>query len=181
MEHIDLLGDDDREQLVQRVQALIRERESLAAQLKRLDPDASKGQLASGDDVVLKPTPWAADPKVKALTYQSTYFRLIDARPELVHWRPSTSNRSTPPMPMHAAAAAWPRRSHHHPAGPVAEGLQGPRRPAGPHLFNPAYFDPAKNQIVCASDLQRIGDALEAFRRDAERPWPTSRTRKGSE
>jgi hypothetical protein len=39
----------------------------------------------------------------------------------------------------------------------------------GRNLFNPAYFDPAKNQIVCASDLQRIGDALEAFRRDAEK------------
>ncbi len=39
----------------------------------------------------------------------------------------------------------------------------------GRNLFNPAYFDPAKNQIVCASDIQRLADALEGFRRDAQK------------
>ena len=30
----------------------------------------------------------------------------------------------------------------------------------GRNLFNPAYFDPAKNEIVCASELQRMAEVL---------------------
>ena len=39
----------------------------------------------------------------------------------------------------------------------------------GRNLFNPAYFDPAKNEIVCASELQRMADVLQDRRRDADK------------
>ena len=63
VDHIDLLNDDDRDQLTKRIDALIREHDQLATQLKLLDPDASGGQLASGDELKLLPAPWPADPK----------------------------------------------------------------------------------------------------------------------
>ena len=170
VDHIDLLNDDDRDQLTKRVQALIREREALARELKRLDPDASKGELASDDGLELKPAPWVADPKVKALKYQSTYFRLVsDARPEVVqlaaihleqvyaayaHLLPPRVAASEPTTILLAQSLADYKAL-------VAQ--------QGRNLFNPAYFDPAKNQIVCASDLQRLADALERTRRDADR------------
>src|SRR5438128_948345 len=40
IDHIDLLNDDDRDLLAKRIEALVREREQLASQLKLLDPDA---------------------------------------------------------------------------------------------------------------------------------------------
>src|SRR5438874_7999441 len=58
IDHVDLLDADDRDQLTKRVEALVRERDQLASQLKLLDPDASKGQLASGDALKLQPAPW---------------------------------------------------------------------------------------------------------------------------
>jgi Protein of unknown function (DUF1570) len=180
VDHLDLLADDDREQLVQRVQALIRERESLATQLKRLDPDASKGQLASGDDVALTQTPWAADPKVKALTYQSTYFRLTsDARPEVVQLAA---------IHLEQVYAAYAHVLPPRVAAPepttilLAQSLADYRSlvaQQGRNLFNPAYFDPAKNQIVCFSDIQRLADALEVFRRDAEKVLADLKAKEG--
>ena len=170
VDHLDLLGDDDREQLAKRVEALVRERDQLATQLKLLDPDASKGQLASGDELKLQPAPWPADPKAKALTYQSTYFHLTsDARPELVQLVAVNLEQ------VYAAYAhALPPRV----AAPepttilLAQSLkdyQALVAREGRNLFNPAYFDPSKNEIVCASDLERMADALEARRRDAEK------------
>lgn len=172
IDHIDPLNDDDRDQLAKRVQALIREREALADQLKRLDPDASAGQLASDDGLELKPTPWVADPKVQALAYQSTYFRLVsDARPEVVRLAA---------IHLEQIYAAYVHLLPPRVAAPrpttilLTQSLNDYRAlvaQQGRNLFNPAYFDPAKNQIVCASDLQRLADALEHVRREADKAF----------
>ena len=170
VDRMDLLNDDDRDQLARRVEALVRERDQLATRLRLLDPDASKGQLASGDELALKPAPWPADPKVKGLGYQSTYFRLVsDARPEVVQLAAIHLEQ------VYAAYAhALPPRV---PAPEpttilLAQSLKDYQilvAKEGQNLFNPAYFDPQKNQIVCASDLGRLADALERTRRDAEK------------
>ncbi len=170
VDRIDLLGDEDHEQLVKRIDALVRERDLLASQLKRLDPDASTGQLASGDELKLQPAPWPADPKVKGLTYQSTYFRLTsDARPELVQ---------LVAVNLEQVYAAYVHTLPPRVAAPapttilLAQSLADYKAlvaKEGRNLFNPAYFDPAKNEIVCASDLQRMADVLEARRRDADK------------
>ena len=172
IDHIDPLSDDDRDKLAKRVQALIREREALANQLKRLDPDASAGQLASDDGLELKPTPWVADPKVPALAYQSTYFRLVsDARPEVVRLAA---------IHLEQIYAAYVHLLPPRVAAPrpttilLTQSLNDYRAlvaQQGRNLFNPAYFDPAKNQIVCASDLQRLADALERVRREADKAF----------
>jgi hypothetical protein len=170
VDHVDLLEGADHDQLVQRIQSLIREREALAAQLKRLDPDASKGQLASEDELTLKPAPWPADPKAKALAYQSTYFRLTsDARPEVVELAAIRLEQ------VYAAFAHLlpPRVSAPAPTAILLANSLADYKALvaqqGRNLFNPAYFDPVKNQIVCASDIGLLADALERVRRDAEK------------
>ncbi len=170
VDRIDLLNDDDRDQLAKRIDALVRERDQLATQLKLLDPDAAAGQLSSGDELKLQPAPWPADPKAKALTYQSTYFRLTsDARPELVQ---------LVAVNLEQVYAAYVHTLPPRVAAPapttilLAQSLkdyQALVAKEGRNLFNPAYFDPAKNEIVCASDLQRMADVLEVRRRDAEK------------
>jgi hypothetical protein len=170
IDHIDLLDGADHDQLVQRIHDLIRERETLAAQLKRLDPDASKGQLPSEDELTLKPAPWPADPKVKALAYESTEFRLVsDARPEVVQLAAvhleqvyaAFAHMLPPRVPAPAPTTILLAQSLADYKALVAQ--------QGRNLFNPAYFDPTKNQIVCASDIGRLSDALERVRRDAEK------------
>jgi hypothetical protein len=39
-------------------------------------------------------------------------------------------------------------------------------RERGITLFNPAFYDPARNQIVCGSDLDQLGAQLEQARKD---------------
>jgi hypothetical protein len=170
IDHIDLLNDEGRDQLDKRIQALVREHEQLASQLKLLDPDASKGQLASGDELKLQPSPWPGDPKAKALTYQASYFRLTsDARPELVQLAAVNLEQ------VYAAYAHTlpPRVAAPQPTTILlVQSLKEYRdlvAQQGRNLFNPAYFDPEKNQIVCASDLGRLADALETARRDADK------------
>ena len=170
VDHIDLLGDDDRDVLAKRVEALVRERDQLTTQLKLLDPDASKNELASGDELKLQPAAWPADPKAKALAYQSTYFRLVsDARPEVVQLAA---------LNLEQVYAAYAHTLPPRVAAPepttilLAQSLkdyQALVAKEGRNLFNPAYFDPAKNEVVCASDLGRLADALEHTRRDAEK------------
>ncbi|HVS37481.1 MAG TPA: DUF1570 domain-containing protein [Gemmataceae bacterium] len=170
VDHIDLLNAEDRAELAKRLDALVREHDQLTMQLKLLDPDASRGQLASGDALKLQPAAWPADPKAKALAYQSTYFRLVsDARPELVQLAAvnleqvyAAYGRALPPRVM----APEPTTIL------LAQSLkdyQALVAKDGRNLFNPAYFDPAKNEIVCASDLQRMADVLQDRRRDAEK------------
>src|SRR5262249_23109229 len=68
---MDLLTDEERKGLQQRLEALKREREVLAAHLRSLDPTAKKTEK-SGDVFELKPADWPGDAKVKkALSYQS--------------------------------------------------------------------------------------------------------------
>jgi hypothetical protein len=170
VDHVDLLDGADHDRLVRRIQSLIREHEALAARLKRLDPDASKGQLTSEDTLNLKPAPWPADPKAKALVYESTYFRLVsDARPEIVELAAIRLEQ------VYAAFAHLlpPRVTAPAPttillANSLAD-YKALVSQQGRNLFNPAYFDPAKNQIVCTSDLGRLADDLERVRRDAEK------------
>ncbi|HEV3263485.1 MAG TPA: DUF1570 domain-containing protein, partial [Gemmataceae bacterium] len=36
----------------------------------------------------------------------------------------------------------------------------------GRHILNPAFYDTAHNQVVCASNLERLGDQLERLRKE---------------
>jgi chaperonin cofactor prefoldin len=42
-------------------------------------------------------------------------------------------------------------------------------RERGLNIFNPAFYDPARNQVVCGTDLERLGAQLEQARKDNEK------------
>jgi hypothetical protein len=164
-----LLNDSDREQLRQRLDALKREREVLAAHLRSLDPK-TKQPGKSGDVFELKPADWPGDSKIKALSYQSTHFRLVaNARPEVVQLAA---------IHLEQAYAAYarclpPRRTTDTTTTIIltrslAE-YQAIARSRGLNLFNPAFYDPAQNQVVCGSDLERLCDELQEVRKHHER------------
>jgi hypothetical protein len=163
---LQLLGDADRKLLEQRLDALKREREVLAGRLRALDPK-TKAPGKSGDAFDLRPAAWPGDPKVKALSYQSAYFRLVsNCRPELVQLAAihleevyAAYVRSLPPRKASASPTTVLL------TGSLAE-YQAIVRSRGLNLFNPAFYDPNHNQVVCGSDLERLCDDLEKVRKD---------------
>src|SRR5262245_23464611 len=162
IERMDLLSREDRAVLEQRLDSLKREREVLAAQLRALDPGHKGSSPAETFD--LRPAAWPGDDKVKALSYQSTHFRLVaNTRRELaqlaaIHLEQvyAAYVRSLPPR-----AAGTPTTVLL--TGSVKE-YQALARSRGLNLFNPAFYEPERNQVVCGSDLERLGDELEKVR-----------------
>ncbi len=136
----------------------------LAAQLKISDPVGRPDQL-SGDTISLKPAAWPLDPKAKALVYESTHFRLLsNGRQEVLHLAAmeleqvyAAYARTLPPRTM----AAQPTTILLVRSIPEYQNLL---RDQGRNFFNPAFYDIARNQVVCGSDLQRLGDELESSR-----------------
>jgi hypothetical protein len=166
-----LLNDDDRKQLQHRLDSLKREREVLAAHLLSLDPKM-KSSGKGGDAFDLRPADWPGDSKVKALGYQSAQFRLIaNARPELVQLAAihleqayAAYARALPPRTTTTAPTTTTillTRS-------LAE-YQAIARGRGLNLINPAFYDPAHNQVVCGSDLEKLCDELQEVHKHHER------------
>src|SRR5262245_40729395 len=82
IERLELLDPEERARLVERVQALGKERESLAPRLRLLDG----GKFDPPDDSDLKAADWGKDGKGKALAFESTHFRLVsNAREDIVY------------------------------------------------------------------------------------------------
>ena len=155
------LDKNDREALRERLNALKRERAVLSDNLRALDP-RGKGALKAADALDFQKTTWPGDDKVEALEYRSSYFRLVaNTRPELaqlaaIHLEQvyAAYSRFLPPK----AAKATPTtilltRS-------LAD-YQTLVKSRGMKLFNPAFYDSARNQVVCGSDLERLYDELQ--------------------
>lgn len=165
VDHIDLLGPGERETLARRLDALKKERELLAMQLKALDP-AEKAEVSAGDQYDLRPVPWVLDGKGKALAYQAAHFRLVSNAAEKVVELAVLQLEQV----YGAYARALPPRTA---AGQTTTivltrslaDYQALARGQGHNLLNPAFYDPARNQIVCVNDLQAQCDELERTRR----------------
>jgi hypothetical protein len=160
----DLLTGPDRTLLEQRLEALKRERQDLADRLRLLDPKSSTGPRPA-DALDLHRVPWPIDDKVQALSYHSTYFHLVaNCRPELVQLAAihleqvyAAYARSLPPRtPRGTPTTILLTRS-------LAE-YQAIARQRKLNLFNPAFYDPRRNQVVCGSDLERLFDEMEKVR-----------------
>ena len=161
---VELLPDADREALRQRLDALKRERAVLADHLLALDP-RGKGASKAADALDFRETTWPGDDKAKALEYRSTYFRLVaNTRPELtqlaaIHLEQvyAAYSRFLPPKdPKATPTTILLTRS-------LAD-YQTLVKGRGLKLFNPAFYDPARNEIVCGSDLERMFDELHKVR-----------------
>jgi hypothetical protein len=137
-----------------------RDRETLAARLKALDP-GGEGEKRWMRELELKRVPWGQDGK-QALSYPSDHFVLIsDAREDIVRRAAVRLEQ------IYGAYARFlpPRRSSADPTTirlvqSLAE-YRAMMRGEGRDLLNPAFYDPAGNRIVCASDLERLGDQLQ--------------------
>jgi hypothetical protein len=158
VKRLELLGPLDWVFLTERFEALRRERQLL----RRLDPKA-KG-AGSADVLALKSVAWV-DGRGRAREYDSTYFRLVsNARPEVVRLAavhleqvyaayarmlPPRVDKAKPTMVLLARSLA----DYHDLA-----------KKRGLNLFNPAFYDPGHNEVVCGSDLARLGGELAAVR-----------------
>jgi hypothetical protein len=137
-----------------------KEHEQLAARLKGLDPEG-KGAQKWMQELELKPAPWRKEP-TGALSYKSEHFLLIsDAREDIVR-------RAAFRLEQIYGAYARFLPPRHQTGEPTTIRLvqslpeyQAILRDERKDLFNPGFFDPTRNQILCASDLERLGDELQ--------------------
>jgi hypothetical protein len=150
VDHLDLLDDRDRADLV--------------ARLKALDP-TGKGEAQRMASLVLKPAPWGKDGKGRALEYDSTHFILISNAAEDVVRRAAVRLEQ-----IFAAYARFlpPRAAGGQPttillARSLAD-YKALLHSQSLLLLNPALYDTRRNEILCGSDLQRLGDQLEEAR-----------------
>jgi hypothetical protein len=150
VDHVDLLDDA--------------ERDKLAARLKALDP-TGKGEAARMASLDLKPVPWGKDGKTKALRYESTHFVLESNAPEDVARRVAVQLEQ-----LFAAYARFlpPRHQAGQPTTILlAQSLadyQALLKEQGRVMLNPAFYDTDRNEIVCGTDVQRLGEQLEQAR-----------------
>jgi hypothetical protein len=136
-------------------------RELLSDRLKELDPHGEKSRMERID---LKPAAWGKNP-TGALRYESDHFSLTSNAPEDVVRRAAVR--------LELIYAAYTRfLPPRHKAGSPTEIIlvqsldeyQTLLRADGRMFLNPAFYDPAANRVVCASDLERLGRELEAIR-----------------
>ena len=150
---------------VARVQKLSpADRAALERRLRDLDPN-QRGERVRLDKLELRPVSWGKEERGGS-AYTSHHFTLVsNARPDIIRRAAlrleeiyAAYARFVPPR--HAAGA--PTRIVL--VRSLAE-YQALLRTRGKVIQNPAYFDPAANEVVCASDLQRLDDLLEDARR----------------
>lgn len=176
---VELLPAEERKQLEERLEALKKEREVLLEHLRALDPASNKAGPRSHDQVSLEPAAWPGDAKATAVSYQSTYFTLLaNTPPELAQLAAIHLEQI-----YDAYARALPARTLTRDKTTIlltasqAE-YQALAKRRGLNLFNPAYYDPEKNQVVCGSDLARLRDELEKVRAHHARTRATMKERR---
>jgi hypothetical protein len=143
-----------------------KERDALAARLKALDP-TGRGEVQRMASLTLETGDWGTNGKGKARIYRSEQFLLESNAEEdivrrvavrLEHLYAATT-RFLPPR----VESAEP--THIYLARSLADYQDLLRAHGHNALVNPAIYDMANNQIYCGSDLQRLGESLEAIRK----------------
>ncbi len=141
------------------------DRKLLEARLKALDP-TGKDEAARMENLDLKTVPWLHKGTEDALCYTSTHFVLIsNAREDIVR-------RAAVRLEQIYTAYGRFLPARHQGGNPTTIYLvrslaeyQALLREQGRDILNPAFYDADKNQILCACDLQRMGDDLEQIRK----------------
>src|SRR5262249_1596197 len=146
-----------------------KDRDILAARLKALDP-TGKGEAQRMASLEFKVVAWGKDGKTKALSFSSTHFTLESNAPEDIVRRAAVQLQQ-----IYAAYARFlpPRCDAGEPTViRLAQSLadyQALLREQGRTLLNPAFYDTARNQILCGTDLQQLGEQLERRRQDNQK------------
>lgn len=166
---VDRLDDEHRTELRRRLTGLLRQRRMLMEQIKLLDPDA-RGTAPAEETVKLHKVPWVLPGRGEALGYQSAHFRLVsNAQPRIVRLAAIQLEQV-----YDAYARCLPARVTK--AVPttiiLTRSLTDYRalaRGPGRSLLNPAFYDPARNRIVCGNDFQALCEELRQTRRRHEK------------
>lgn len=140
------------------------DRLELARRLRALKPRDRDDSVRS-EQLELRPAAWGMDEK-GGLAYRSAFFELVsNARPDIIR-------RAALRLEEIYAAYARFVPPRHTMAPPTRIRLvrslaeyQALLRAQGRTLANPAFYDVAANEILCASDLQRLDELLEEARR----------------
>ncbi len=157
---VQLLDDKERALLRTRLETLERERKVLIAQTRFWK--GGKVELPASEMLELKPAPWGPGGKGKALSYESTAFRLVsNAREDIVLLTAiqleqvfTAYARCLPPPPDSTRmTTVMLTRS-------VDEYMEQVKA-RGHNILNPAFFDPREKQVVCGSDVERLGKELD--------------------
>ncbi len=154
-----LLDDKERALLTTRLETLKKERLILSAQIRLWK--GGKVEVPPSEMLELKPETWGPDGKGKALAYDSTHFRLVsNAREDIVLLTAiqleqvfTAYARSLPPR----GEAKKPTTIL------LTQSLEEYHelvKARGHNIFNPAFFDPKENQVVCGCDLERLSKEL---------------------
>src|SRR5262245_3801289 len=146
-----------------------KDREVLSTRLKALDP-TGKGEAQRMASLEFKVVAWGKDGRTRALRFQSTHFTLeSNAREDLVR------RAAVQLEQIYAAYTRFlpPRCDSGEPTViRLAQSLadyQALLREQGRTLLNPAFYDTAKNQIICGTDLQQLGEQLERKRQENQK------------
>jgi len=140
-------------------------REILDGRLKALDP-TGKGESTRMEYLELEAVLWLKDGDPPGLRYGSEHFVLIsNAREDIVRRAAVRLEQ------IYAAFGRYlpPRRQNGKPTTIYLvrslDEYQVLLTNQGRNIFHPALYDAQRNQILCASDLQRLGDELEHVRK----------------
>jgi hypothetical protein len=166
VDRVELLDADERKKLQQRLEKLKRDRKVLEEHLTSLRPKG-KAPAPLADPLHLREALWPGARGAKAVRFESGYFHLIsNARPEVVQFAAihleqvyAAYARTLPPR----TGKAKPKPTTILLAKSVAD-YRALAQKRGLALINPAFYDPARNEIVCGSDLDRLRDELEEVR-----------------
>jgi hypothetical protein len=149
-----------------------KEREILAARIRAINPVVKvKDERERLEKIEELLVPWRQGNKTRGLSYTSDYFVLHSDTPRDVVIR--AANRLEEIYARYVDR--FPHRRGLKSARPTTIVLwnslaeyQAFLKGQGRNLFNLAYYDPRRNEIVCGSNFQRLGAVLEQLRKQEE-------------
>lgn len=145
------------------------DRAGLAARIRALDR-TGEGENALMEDLELRSVPWGKGGS--GLSYTSDQFVLVSNAREAVVRRAAVRLEQIYAAYMRFLPPRYPagkptRILLVHSLAEYRELLRG----QGQDLLNPALYDPARNEVVCASELEWLGDELERISKAHAERW----------
>jgi len=151
-----------------------KDRDELVARIDALDPTGKVEDLRmKGLD--LKAAFWDEERKKAGLSYQSDHFLLISNASEAIVRRAAVRleqiyaayTHFLPPLPP-AAQPPNPKTTTTILLVQSWNDYQTLLKSQGRDILNPAFYDAARNEVVCASELQELGRRLDDVRQQHE-------------
>jgi hypothetical protein len=157
IDSVELLGDKDRAVLEARLRALDITGAELAKRIRELELeqiDFGKGGKKNGLRYADPSGHFVLDSNVKEALFRKTAVRLAQVYNAYARYLPARHHSAKPTSVLLAATLG---------------DYQALLKERGLTFTNPAFYDPARNQIVCGSDLDRLGTQLEQARKDNQK------------